>query len=138
MKEVRPSSLITLRQSVLILQSRISFLFLVVFWGVVCLFFWVFFWGFFHKYDLKDSRGRGRLSLYILSTTYFRFTDTQILAKLLLQRAHLCAQLAAGLESGTFGFLSQVAKHSASPFENFSLSTLALQLMLLGICLKPE
>ena len=127
MKEVRPSSPITLRSLFLYCKAELAFYFLLFFGGLFVCFFGVFFWVFFHEYhDLKDSRGRGRLSLYILSTTSFRFTDTQILAKLLLQRTHRCVQLAAGLKSGTFGFLSQVANHSASRFLNFSLSTLAL------------
>ena len=34
-------------------------------------------WIFFYEYhDLQDSRGKVRLSLFILSTTYGRFTDT--------------------------------------------------------------
>ena len=41
-------------------------------------------------------------------------TDTQTLAGWLLQRAHLCTQVAAGLELGTFGFQAQVANHSAT------------------------
>ena len=40
-----------------------------------------------------------------------RFTDTQTLAGRLLQRAHICTQLAAGLETEAFGFRAQVANH---------------------------
>ena len=39
---------------------------------------------------------------------FHRFTDTQTLAERLLQRVHLCIQLAAGLEPGTFSFRAQV------------------------------
>ena len=55
-------------------------------------------------HNSQDSRGRGKVSIYFLSTTFTRFTDTQTLAGQLLQTAHLCTQLAAGLEPGTFGF----------------------------------
>ena len=65
-------------------------------------------WAFFHEHS-QYSRGRGRLSIYFLSTPSTLFMDTQTLAGRLLQRAHLCAQLAARLEAGTFGFRAQVA-----------------------------
>ena len=42
-------------------------------------------------HDSQDSRLRGRLSPYILSTSSTRFTETWILPGLLLQRAHLSA-----------------------------------------------
>ena len=58
----------------------------------------------------------GRLSPYILSTTSTHFTDIQTLARLLLERVHLCTQLAAGIEHGTFGTRSL----------EFTLSTFAL------------
>ena len=51
---------------------------------------------------LQDSRWRGRLSPYILSITSTCFADTWTLAGLLLQRTHICALLAAGVEHGTF------------------------------------
>ena len=66
--------------------------------------------------DLQDSRLRGRLSLYILSTTSTRSTGIQTLAGLLLQRAHISAQLAPGIKHGTFGTRSL----------EFTLSTFAL------------
>ena len=62
-------------------------------------------------YDSRDSRVRGRLSLYILSATSTSFIDISTLAGLLLQRAHLCAKLPAEPEQETFGFLVQVANH---------------------------
>ena len=43
-----------------------------------------------------------RLSPYILSITSTCFADTWTLAGLLLQRTHICALLAAGVEHGTF------------------------------------
>ena len=67
-------------------------------------------------HDSQDSRWRGSLSPYIRSTTSTRFTDTKTLSGLLLQTAHLCAWLAAGIEHGTFGTRSL----------EFTLFTLAL------------
>ena len=49
--------------------------------------------------------------IYLFSTTFTRFTDTLTLARLLLQRAHLYTQLAAGLEPGTFDFQAHIANH---------------------------
>ena len=80
------------------------------------LFFFLSGFSFTNIHDLQDSRCRGRLSSYLLSTISTCFTDTQTLAALLLQRIKLCAQLAAGLEHGTF------ATHSLE----FALSTLVL------------
>ena len=57
--------------------------------------------------DSQDSRGRRRLFLYILSATSTRFNGIQKLAGLLLQKAHLCARVAARLKPGSFGFLMQ-------------------------------
>ena len=67
-------------------------------------------------HNLQDSMRRGRLSLYTLSTTPTRITDTQTLAGLLLQRALISAQLAAGIKHSTFG----------TCYLEFTLSTLAL------------
>ena len=50
------------------------------------------------------------------STTSTRFTDTQTIAGLLLQRAHLCTQVVAEIEHGTLD------THSLE----FTLSALAL------------
>ena len=58
----------------------------------------------------------GYLSTYILPTTSARITVFQTLAGLLLQRNHLCAQLAAGIEHRTFGTCTL----------EFTLSALAL------------
>ena len=44
-------------------------------------------------HDSKDSKGRARLSLKLLTTTSTRFINTQILAGRLLQRAQLFRQL---------------------------------------------
>ena len=139
MKELRPSSPIILRMSVLVYcKAELAFYFL-LFLGAffVCLF--VFIWIFFHEYhELKDSMSRGRLSLYNFFIPCFRFTNAQALAKLLLQRAHLCAKLAAGLEPGTFGFLSQVTYYSSTRFLIFSLSTLALVAVVVWSMLKTR
>ena len=54
----------------------------------------------------QDYRGKERAFPQFLTRftdTSTRFTDTQTLAGRLLQRTHLCTQLAAGLEPGTFG-----------------------------------
>ena len=49
-------------------------------------------WVFFHKYhDSQDNRGKGRVSLYIISTTSVRFIYTLALVRLFLKRANLCA-----------------------------------------------
>ena len=50
-----------------------------------------FWFTFTNIHGSQDSRKRGRLSLYILSTTPICFTDTYTIAGLLLERAHLCA-----------------------------------------------
>ena len=84
--------------------------------NLLFLFFFLSGFSFTNIHDSQDSRCRRRLPPYIFSTTSTRFTDTQTLAGLLLQRAHLCAQLAAGIEHGIFGTRSL----------EFTLSTLAL------------
>ena len=86
-------------------------------------------WLFFANiYDLQDSRRRGKLSPHNLSTTSTRFTGTQALAGLLVQRANISAQLAPGIEQGTFGTLSL----------EFTLSTLALVAAAVGRMLKTQ
>ena len=62
-------------------------------------------------HESQDCKGRGRAFHQLLTTTSTRFTGTQTLAGGLLRGAHLCVQLAAGLEPGTFGFRAQVANH---------------------------
>ena len=115
-KELRHSSLVVLRKCSL--TCRKAELTGFVFSSILV---------FFNEcYDTQDSRGRVRLYLYILSTTCTCFTDTQALARLLLQKAHLCAELAARLKPGTFDFLAQVTKHYATRPLKFVLSTLAL------------
>ena len=72
-----------------------------------------FIWLFFHEYSrFTEQQVKGRLSPYTLSTTSTRFTNTQTLAGLLLQRAHFCAWLAAGIEHGLFGTRSLEFTHS--------------------------
>ena len=75
-------------------------------------------WFFFHEYSrFTTQQGKGqRLPPYILSITFTRLTGIQTLARLLLQRAHISAQLAPGIEQGTFGTRSLA----------FTLSTIAL------------
>ena len=72
---------------------------------------------FFHehsRFTRQDNRGRGRLSIKLLSTTSSRFTDTQPLTGRLLKRAHLYTQLAAGLEQGTFKYKQVKAKTASA------------------------
>ena len=76
-------------------------------------------WLFFHEYS------RFTFS-YILSTTSTRFTNTYTLAGLLLQIAHICAQLAAGIEQKT-------VEHT---LQNSFFLQLHLQLLLFGKCFK--
>ena len=65
-------------------------------------------------HDSQGSKGRGRVSIQLLSTTSTRFAGTQTLAGRLLHGAHLWTQLAAELELETFGFRAQVAHHWAT------------------------
>ena len=60
------------------------------------------------------------------------------MAALLLQRAHLCAKLAAELEPGTFGFLVQVANHYATHSIKVALYTLALVAVVVRRMLKTR
>ena len=76
--------------------------------------------------NLQDIRWRG-LS-HILSTNPTCFTDTQTLVGLLLQTAHPCAQLVAGIENETFGI------HSLE----FTLSILALVAVVVRKMLKTQ
>ena len=76
-------------------------------------FFFLIGFSFTTIYESLDCRWRGRVFPWLLTTTSTRFTDTYKLARRLLQRAHLCIQVAAELESGTFGFRAQVANHQA-------------------------
>ena len=78
--------------------------------GKSCFFFSI--WVFFHENArLTGQQGNGE-AIFSTRLYHFRnFTDTQMLARKLLQRAHVCTQLAAGIEPGTFGFQAQVAKH---------------------------
>ena len=75
-------------------------------------------WLFFHEYSrfTKQQVKGEAISLYLLFANSTRFTDTQTLAGLLLQRAHLCIKLAVGIEHETFGTRSL----------EFTFSTLAV------------
>ena len=64
--------------------------------------------------EVQDCRERGRAFHQLFTTTFNRFTDIHTLAERLLERAHPCTQLAAGLEPGIFGFWAQVANHRAT------------------------
>ena len=75
-------------------------------WIYLCAcFFFLFGSPFANIHNSQDSRGKERLF------TSNRFTHIFTLAGRLLQRAHLCIQLTAGLEPGTFGFRGQVVNH---------------------------
>ena len=81
MKELRRSSTMIHQNSVLTCcKAEFTFLFFLLS-------------GFSLKniHDSQDSRGRGRLSLYIPPTISTRFTDTKTLAWLLQQETHLSA-----------------------------------------------
>ena len=95
------------------------------------LFFFSFFsiWLFFHEYCRFTGQQvkRETISLYPFYHST-RFTGTQTLAGSLLQRAHLCAQLAAGIEHGIFGTSSL----------ELTLSTLALVAAVIRRILKTR
>ena len=107
MKDSSSTSKYTENLFLYIVKHNLLFLFL---------FFFLSGFSFTNIHDSQDSRQRGRLSSCILSTTSTHFTVIQRLAGLLLQRARLCIQLAAGIEHGTFGTRSL----------EFTLSTLVL------------
>ena len=67
-------------------------------------------------FTIHRTAGKGGLYLVLLFTTSPHFTGTQTLAGLLLQRAHLCTQLAARTKRGTL----------ATCYLEFTISTLAL------------
>ena len=90
---------------------------------------------FIFVYRITGIRG-GRLFLYILSTASIHSRDTQTLVGLLLQRAHLCAQLTAGLKPGTFVFLTQVANHQPKRSLEFALPKIALVAAVISRMLK--
>ena len=89
-------------------------------------------------HNLQDNRYKGReaIYLYILSTASIHSRDTQTLVGLLLQRAHLCAQLTAGLKPGTFVFLTQVANHQPTRSLEFALPKIALVAIAISRMLK--
>ena len=73
-----------------------------------------FYLGFLSRTFIHESqgcRGRGRAFFKLLTTTSTRFTGPWTLPRQLLQGAHLCTQLTAGLELGIFSFRAQVANH---------------------------
>ena len=128
MKELRRSSPIIFRKSFL-KCCKADFAFLIFFLS-----------GFFFTniHDSQDSKGRRKLSFYNFSTTSTRFIDTQTLAGLLLQRAHLCAQLVVEIEPGTFDFLLHVVNHETTRSLEFALSALGLVAAFVGRILKTR
>ena len=68
-------------------------------------------WVFFHKHSRITGLQEKGEEISLTPHYHFHFTGTQALAGRLLQGAHLCAQLAAGLEPRTFDFPAQVANH---------------------------
>ena len=74
---------------------------------VFCLvFFFLSGFSFTNIHDSQDSRGRKGGGISLTPLYYFHPLYSR-----LLQRAHLCTWLAAGLEPGTFSFRAQVANH---------------------------
>ena len=73
--------------------------------------------GFFFTsiHDSRGSRGRGRVSIQLLSTASTHFAGAQLgIGRAMAAGGLGCAQLATGLEPGTFGFRAQVANHQAT------------------------
>ena len=110
-QELRCSSPIILQKSVLTCCKEELAFFVLVF---------LFYLGFLsHDYSrFTGPQGKWGPSVHILSTTSNPFTDTKTLAALLLQRSHLCTQVAAGFEAGTFWFPnSSHQRLSYAPFK---------------------
>ena len=106
---------------------------LTAFW-LACLltkYFFSFFFFFVYIRNSQDSRGRRRPSFQLISTTSTRFTKTQTLAERLLRKAHLCAQLAAGLEPRTFG-----SKLSCAPYYLLAKASMTIAKISLHCILK--
>ena len=127
MKELRHSSLTILRKFFLHAVKQDS------------LFIFVSLSGFSSTniYNLQDNRYKGReaISLY----PFYRFHSLQghlDISRVILQRAHLCAQLTAGLKPGTFVFLTQVANHQPTRSLEFALPKIALVAAVISRMLK--
>ena len=73
--------------------------------------FTFFFYLGFLSQPFMNHKTAGEDQGQLLSTTSICFTDTYSLVKQLLQKAHLCTQVGAGFEPGTFGFQVQIANH---------------------------
>ena len=67
----------------------------------------------FLSLTFTSHRTAGEGSGYFFNFSSTRFTDIQTLVGRLLQRVHLCTQLATGPEPGAFGFQAQVSNHHA-------------------------
>ena len=67
--------------------------------------------GFFFTniHDYRTAEEEVRYLFKFLPTTFILFAGAYTLARRLLQRAHFCTELAAGLESGNFR--AQVTNH---------------------------
>ena len=80
------------------------------------LFIYIFFLSGFSFTDIDKSQDcRGR-HFFNSSLPLSPVSHTQTISGRLLQRAHLCTQLAAGLEPATFDFRAQVAKNFQTGF----------------------
>ena len=86
-------------------------------------------------HESQDCRGRGRLFLELLTTTSTRFTDTYTLTGRLLQTAHLCTQVAVGLEPGTFGFRVQGHVTNKNPYISTTAVSMATKIGRMITCL---
>ena len=73
--------------------------------------FTFFFYLGFLSQPFMNHKTTGEDQGWLLFTTSICFTDTYSLVKQLLQKAHLCTQVGARLEPGTFGFQVQIANH---------------------------
>ena len=85
------------------------------------LYLFFFYLDFFHNHSRITGLQRKEEGISLTPPYHFNlifnstcFTDTQRLAKRLLQRAHLCTMRIAGLEPGNFGFRVKVANHEAT------------------------
>ena len=89
--------------------------------------------GFFSQiFRIHRAAGEGRGYLFI------SFLLLQLTSETLLQRARLCAKLAAKLEPGSLGFLMQFPKHLATRSVEFALHTLALAAVVVRRMVKTQ
>ena len=124
-KELRRSSLIILRKF-LLTRCKAKFAFFVSLSGFSST----------NIHNLQDTRCKGKLSLYILCITFTRFSGSQILTRLLLKRAHLCTQLAAGLKQEPLVSKSKSLTTKPHALQSLPFLQMHWQLLFLGECLK--